>query len=151
MIEDDFDDRDDAPFLDRDGASADQSRESGPSEKAKVERITMKAEITGGGDRALDPQRHQSDISRDIAVDLCGALSKAYGKHEQVRPETLAVAVQTVLETLLSGIEREGVNAATMRVALANSLLVNGQGSVEIDVNGQNAPSAFAEVGSTIH
>lgn len=115
------------------------------------ERITLRAEITGGGDKALDPQRHESDVAREIAVDLCGALSNAYGKHEKVRPETLAVAVQTVLETLLSGIEREGVNAASMRVALANSLLVNGQAAVEIDVNGRRVPSKIAEVGSTIH
>lgn len=138
MIDDDFEER-----------GVDEQRASDAA--AKDEHITLKAEITGGGGKALDPQRHESDIAREIAVDLCGALSKAYGKHDQVRPETLAVAVQTVLETLLSGIEREGVNAASMRVALANSLLVNGQAAVEIDVNGKRVPSKVHEVGSTIH
>ncbi len=116
-----------------------------------IERITLKAEIVGSDGKALDPQSHDAAIAREIAVDLCAALSDAYAKHEKVRPETLAVAVQTVLETLISGIEREGVDAASMRVALANSLLVNGDAQVEINVNGRRVPSILSEVGSTVN
>lgn len=119
--------------------------------KSAAECITLKAEIKGSEGRALDPQTHDAEIAREIAVDLCGALSDTYGKHEKVRPETLAVAVQTVLETLISGIEREGVDAASMRVALANSLLVNGDASVEININGKDVAATLAETGATIH
>lgn len=115
------------------------------------ERITLRAEITGAEGRALDPQSHDTETAREIAVSLCTALTDAYAKHEKVRPETLAVAVQTVLETLLSGIEREGVDGASMRVALANSLLVNGDASVQIDVDGRAVPSMLSDAASTLH
>ncbi|MEL6318233.1 MAG: hypothetical protein AAFR16_11420, partial [Pseudomonadota bacterium] len=69
-----------------------------------AEKITLNAEIDGSDGRALDPQAHDASAARGIATDLCTALTEAYAKHENVRPETLAVAVQTVLETLLSGI-----------------------------------------------
>lgn len=115
------------------------------------ERITLRAEILGAGDRALDPTRHNADTARDLARELCDALANAYGKREDtVRPETLAIAVQTVLETLLSGFEREGVDAASMRVALANSLLVNGDGDVQIEVDGQPVASKLTDA-ATVH
>lgn len=117
----------------------------------EVQRIVLSAEITAKGGRALDPQNHDSDAARDIALDLCGALSESFGKHDNTRPETLAVAVQTVLETLISSIEREGVDAASMRVALANSMLVNGDAKVAIDVDGQRVPSFIPEVSSSVH
>lgn len=122
---------------------------SKPSDK--IEKITLSAEIEGAEGRALDPQNHDTEIARTIATDLCNALAEAYNKHETVRPETLAIAVQTVLETLLSGIEREGVDAASMRVALANSMLVNGKAVVKIQVDGKPAPSILTECGATIH
>ena len=115
------------------------------------EKITLNAQIVGADGRALDPQNHDSDTARKIATDLCSALAEAYGKHETVRPETLAIAVQTVLETLLSGIEREGVDAASMRVALANSVLVNGRADVTIEVDGKQVPSLLADGGATVH
>lgn len=115
------------------------------------EKITLKAEIVSVNTRALDPQNHDNEAARDIATKLCRALTAAYGEHDGVRPETLAVAVQTVLETLISGIEREGVNAASMRVALANSLLVNGDADVKIEIDGVAEPSGGPEIGATIH
>lgn len=115
------------------------------------QRISMKAEIEAGSGRALDPQNHDSNVAREIALELCTALSSAFGKHDQARPETLAVAVQTVLETLISSIEKEGVDAASMRVALANSMLVNGDAEVSIDVGGKRVPSTIMEISKAVH
>lgn len=115
------------------------------------EKITIQAEITGSDGRSLDPQQHDVDVARAIATELCNALASSYEKQDTARPETLAIAVQTVLETLLSGIEREGVNCASMRVALANSMLANGNATVTIEVDGEPAPSLLTECGSTIH
>ena len=115
------------------------------------QRISLKATIDAAGGRALDPQNHDASQARDIALELCKALSESYGDRESARPETLAVAVQTVLETLISSIEREGVNAASMRVALANSMLVNGDAEVKIDVDGKRVPSAISEISKAVH
>lgn len=137
--------------------SADQfkTKSGSHSDAAQTEsgeqNIKMSAQILAGGGRALDPQNHDANAARDIAVELCSALSNSFGKHESVRPETLAVAVQTVLETLISSIEREGVNAASMRVALANSLLVNGDAAVQIEVDGKSVPTDIPEVSGSIH
>ena len=116
-----------------------------------TEKITLKAEITSTNGRALDPQNHDSNVAREIARELCDTMTKSYAGRDDVRPETLAIAAQTVIETLMSGIEREGVDCASMRVALANSLLVNGSATVEIDVDGERMPTSFAEVGDTVH
>ncbi|MCI4663319.1 MAG: hypothetical protein MRY74_01235 [Neomegalonema sp.] len=113
--------------------------------------IKMKAQIVGSDERALDPQNHDSEMAREIAKELCDAMTKSYGERDDVRPETLAIAAQTVIETLMSGIEREGVNCASMRVALANSLLVNGDAKVEIEVDGESMPSSFGDGGATFH
>jgi hypothetical protein len=102
--------------------------------EAGVERITLRAEISTADGRSLDPKRHDSEAARAIATELCEALTEAYAAQDAARPETLAIAVQTVLETLLSGIEKEGVDTTTMRVALANSVLSNGRATVSIDV-----------------
>ncbi|MEM9724807.1 MAG: hypothetical protein AAF909_05005 [Pseudomonadota bacterium] len=118
---------------------------------APGQRISLSAVIEAGSNRALDPQQHDANAARDIALELCSALSESYGRHAEARPETLAVAVQTVLETLISSIEREGVDAASMRVALANSLLVNGDAEVSIDVDGKPVPSIIADVSRAIH
>ncbi len=107
------------------------------------ERISLKAEVTTADGRSLDPQKHDSDAAREIAAELCEALTQAYAAQDAVRPETLAISVQTVLETLLSGIEKEGVDTTTMRVALANSVLSNGRATVKIDVSGE--PMAAVE------
>ena len=115
------------------------------------QRISLKAEIVAGEGRALDPQNHDATAARSIAVELCNALSDAFSRHDAARPETLAVAVQTVLETLISSIEKEGVDAASMRVALANSMLVNGDAEVSIDVGGTRVPSTIAEISKAIH
>lgn len=115
------------------------------------ETITLKAAIESTEGRALDPQNHDSALARDIARELCEAMTESYARYEHVGPETLAIAAQTMIETLISGIEREGVNCASMRVALANSLLVNGDAAVEIAVNGRSVPSILSEGGNTIH
>ena len=101
------------------------------------ERISIRAEVTTADGRSLDPQKHDSEAAREIAAELCEALTGAYAAQDAVRPETLAISVQTVLETLLSGIEKEGVDTTTMRVALANSVLSNGRATVKIDVSGE--------------
>lgn len=101
------------------------------------ERITLRAEVSTLDGRSLDPQKHDSEAARDIATHMCEALTQAYAARDAARPETLAIAVQTVLETLLSGIEKEGVDTTTMRVALANSVLSNGRATVKIDVSGE--------------
>lgn len=116
-----------------------------------AETITLRAEIDNDQGRALDPQAHDPSAARGIATDLCNALTQAYTKHDGVRPETLAVAVQTVLETLLSGVEREGVHASGMRVALANSLLVNGDARVQIEVGDERVPSILPPSSGTLH
>lgn len=124
--------------------------EAGPD--ASGERITLRAELSTAEGRSLDPQKHDGEAAREIATELCDALTKAYAAQEAARPETLAIAVQTVLETLLSGIEREGVDTTTMRVALANSVLANGRATVSIDVTGAPAnPLLTMEPGATIH
>lgn len=115
------------------------------------EKITLKAEIVSADGQALDPQNHDGAMAREIARELCEAMTQSYAKHTEVGPETLAVAAQTMIETLMSGIEREGVDCASMRVALANSMLVNGAATVEINVDGKRVPSVIAEGGSTIH
>ena len=115
------------------------------------QRISLNAEIEAGEGRALDPQNHDANAARSIALELCSALSSSFNKHEDARPETLAIAVQTVLETLISSIEKEGVDAASMRVALANSMLVNGDAKVSIDVGGKRVPSSIAEISKAIH
>ena len=113
--------------------------------------LNSSAEIAGATSRALDPLRYDADAARLIAKDLCEALTDSYDRRGAVRPETLAVAVQTVLETLLCGVEREGVDAASMRVALANSMLVNGRAEVRIMVDGKPTPSLFCESGARVH
>ncbi len=115
------------------------------------EKITLTAEIVSAEGRALDPQNHDDSVARDIARELCDAMVECYGRRQDVGPETLAIAAQTMLETLMSGIEREGVDCASMRVALANSLLVNGQAQVEIAVDGKRVPSFLGDGGTTIH
>lgn len=115
------------------------------------EKITLKAEIVSSEARALDPQNHDTDLARDIARELCEAMTQCYSKRADVGPETLAIAAQTMIETLMSGIEREGVNCASMRVALANSLLVNGDATVEIAIDGRKVPSILGDGGSTVH
>lgn len=119
--------------------------------KGERQRISLSAIIDAGAGRALDPQKHNAEEARQIAVELCNALTSSFSRHDKTRPETLAVAVQTVLETLISSIEREGVNAASMRVALANSMLVNGDAEVKIDVDGKRVPSSIAEISKAIH
>ena len=125
--------------------------ERAEDDNAVKQRISMSAEIDAGAGRALDPQNHDATTARDIALELCSALSDSFGRHQEARPETLAVAVQTVLETLISSIEREGVDAASMRVALANSMLVNGEAKVKIDVDGKRVPSMIVEASRAIH
>ena len=116
-----------------------------------TEKITLRAQIVSTEGRALDPQNHDSDAAREIARELCEAMTKSFASREHVGPETLAIAAQTMIETLMSGIEREGVDCASMRVALANSLLVNGDATVEIDVDGKSVPSILGDGGATLH
>lgn len=115
------------------------------------EKITLTAKIDSPEGRALDPQNHDSDLAREIARELCEAMTKSYADRDHVGAETLAIAAQTMIETLMSGIEREGVNCASMRVALANSLLVNGDAQVEIAIDGKPVPSMLGGGGATLH
>lgn len=132
-------------------ATAEALAENASDEAATAERIALKAEVESAVGRALDPQRHESDDARMIASELCNALTDVYADHGSVRPETLAIAVQTVLETLLSGIEREGVDTVAMRVALANSLLSNGGAEVSIDIAPTEAPARVTRGDATLH
>lgn len=134
-----------------DDAAHDGLIDSGDDSIELGERITLRAEMATGIGRSLDPQKHDSDAARVIATDLCDALTDAYAKQDGARPETLAIAVQTVIETLLSGIEREGVDTTTMRVALANSVLSNGRATVSIDVSGDKNPLIRLDAGATLH
>ncbi|MEL6979938.1 MAG: hypothetical protein AAGM38_14810 [Pseudomonadota bacterium] len=129
----------------------DQDRETAEQAETAGHRIALSATIQAGPGRALDPQKHDAQEARDIAVALCNALTTSFSNNEKTRPETLAVAVQTVLETLISSIEREGVDAASMRIALANSMLVNGEAQVKIDIDGKRVPSSIAELSKAIH
>ncbi|MEO1329680.1 MAG: hypothetical protein AAFW46_08460 [Pseudomonadota bacterium] len=118
---------------------------------ADAELITLNAEIREDTGPALDPERHEPKMAGDLAKSLCDALVEAYRTQESARPETLAVAAQTMLETLLSGFEAEGVGTGRMRVALANSLLVNGHASVSIDVTGASVPSFISAANARMH
>ena len=128
-----------------DDAPADSLEIVSDAAEAGNERITLRAEISTADGRSLDPKKHDGAAAREIATELCEALTQAYAAQEAARPETLAIAVQTVLETLLSGIEKEGVDTTTMRVALANSVLSNGRATVSIDVAGESVTVAEAE------
>lgn len=109
------------------------------------EHITLFAELNEPAGPSLDPKNHDVDTARKLAEKLCETIVEAYYDGEQVRPETLAVGVQTALETLLSGFEREGVQAGVMRVALANSLLTNGKAQVKIEVDGKPEAAEIPE------
>lgn len=100
--------------------------------------ILLRAEIREDTGPALDPERHEPKVAGALAKALCDAMVEAYRELDQARPETLAVAAQTMLETLLSGFEDEGVATSRMRVALANSLLSNGHAAVTIELGGQD-------------
>lgn len=113
--------------------------------------ILLSAEIREDTGPSLDPERHEPKIAGALAKSLCDALVEAYRGQDSARPETLAVAVQTMLETLLSGFEDEGVSTARMRIALANSLLVNGHASVTIDMGGEKPTPFSAPTSTRVH
>ncbi len=115
------------------------------------ENILLHAEIRDDTGPALDPERHEPKPAGALAKALCDALVEAYREQENARPETLAIAAQTLLETLLSGFEAEGVGTARMRIALANSVLSNGHAAVTIDKAEARPPRFVTPANARLH
>ena len=113
--------------------------------------ITLHAEIKEAAGASLDPQRHDPKSARDLALEICRVLSGAMAEDRDHSPETMAVAVQTALETLISECERNGLCGAGMRIALAKSLLENGRARVRLQIDGDNFSGAAHEVDASVH
>lgn len=113
--------------------------------------ITLHAEIEEKTGPALDPQRHDPKAARVLALELCSVLTGAMSEEREHSPETMAVAVQTALETLISECERNGVSGAGMRVALAKSLLENGKAYVRLEIDGDAFVGTSHDVDASVH
>ncbi|MEO1292506.1 MAG: hypothetical protein AAFV62_06715 [Pseudomonadota bacterium] len=95
-------------------------------------RLKMIAEIDEDKGPRLSPESFDHQSARAIAQEICNALVGAYQSRQDSRPETLCLALASSLETLLDGIEKEGVSVSTMRLALAKMLIECGEGTVEL-------------------
>ncbi|MCI4660381.1 MAG: hypothetical protein MRY63_00985 [Neomegalonema sp.] len=113
-------------------------------------RLTMIAQITEAQGPRLQPGSFDQPTARAIAQELCDALVATYERYDDSRPETLCLSVASALETLLNGIEQEGVSTTAMRVALAKMLIECGEGSVELQdlppaLDPSESPQALAD------
>ena len=114
-------------------------------------RITLHAEIEDREGPSLDPQRHDASSARALARQLCNVLTSSMATEPSHSPETMAVAVQTALETLISECERNGLSGAGMRVALAKSLLENGKAYVRLEIDGEAFLGTANDMDASIH
>lgn len=114
-------------------------------------RITLHAEIEEKAGPALDPQRHDPGAARTLAVELCQVLTGAMSEEREHSPETMAVAVQTALETLISECERNGLSGSGMRIALAKSLLENGSAYVRLEIDGDAFVGTAHDLDASVH
>lgn len=114
-------------------------------------RITLHAEIEDAKGPSLDPQRHDPGAARVLALELCQVLTAAMAEEREHSPETMAVAVQTALETLISECERNGLSGAGMRIALAKSLLENGKAYVRLEIDGDAFLGTAHDLDASVH
>lgn len=114
-------------------------------------KITLHAEIDDASGPSLDPQRHDPGAARTLALELCQVLTGAMAADREHSPETMAVAVQTALETLISECERNGLSGASMRVALAKSLLENGKAYVRLEIDGDAFLGTAHDLDASVH
>ena len=89
--------------------------------------------------------------ARTLARQLCDVLTSNMETEPSHSPETMAVAVQTALETLICECERNGLSGASMRVALAKSLLENGKALVRLEIDGETFIGGADDHGVSVH